>query len=287
MEYSYRINYILGVILLIMLSSCIQEDYDNCPDYGKYPVIFIDDDTNLQREDYRVIIKVFEQNKSSHVVTVNYIIRAGERELYSDKTLKLYPGYYTFKAIKSNNILNIKDDLLRMVNGYACLSIDLSEKIKKAPKNQLNMKFKLSNSLIRIACNMDKEAKNLFEIINVEISAPDDSNVFLNTITGKSNYSQEVTEYYDSCHLETEPYIYYYYSVPLVRSKYLNFKFTFKELSTRKVSSIYTRVFLSSDIEQGKVYDFHFDITPQDISYKITTIMDWETLVYDPQIHIN
>ena len=270
-----------------MLSSCIQEDYDNCPDYGKYPVILIDDDTNLQREDYRVIIKVFEQNKSSHVVTVNYIIRAGERELYSDKTLKLYPGYYTFKAIKSNNILNIKDDLLRMVNGYACLSIDLSEKIKKAPKNQLNMKFKLSNSLIRIACNMDKEAKNLFEIINVEISAPDDSNVVLNTITGKSNYSQEVTEYYDSCHLETEPYIYYYYSVPLVRSKYLNFKFTFKELSTRKVSSIYTRVFLSSDIEQGKVYDFHFDITPQDISYKITTIMDWETLVYDPQIHIN
>lgn len=270
-----------------MLSSCIQEDYGNCPDYGKYPVIFIDDDTNLHREDYRVIIKVFEQNNSSHVVTVNYIIRAGERELHSDKTLKLYPGYYTFKAIKSNNILNIQDDLLRMVNGYACLSIDLSEKIKKAPKNQLNMKFKLSNSLIRIACNMDKEAKNLFEIINVEISAPDDSNVFLNTITGKSNYSQEVTEYYDNCHLETEPYIYYYYSVPLVRSKYLNFKFTFKELSTQKVSSIYTRVFLSSDIEQGKVYDFHFDITPQDISYKITTIMDWETLVYDPQIHIN
>lgn len=42
--------------LIVLLSSCIKEDYGQCPDYGKYRVVFNDADNSKGKTDYNVLV---------------------------------------------------------------------------------------------------------------------------------------------------------------------------------------------------------------------------------------
>ncbi|MEA5005971.1 hypothetical protein SDC9_131214 [bioreactor metagenome] len=280
-------NYILGFLLTLTLSSCIKEEIDKCPDFGKYPVSFFDEDTSFTKMNQNVLLYVLRNRDTLHIKSLEYIITAGERELRSEGKFRLYPDLYSFKAIKSQNKMQLDDNHVKLKNGEAYTYASFIGKVSKSPDNKFGIRFGLFNSLIRVVCTLDVSDNSLFEITKVEISSPDDTSILLDIESGKCNYAQEVTDYYDSCTLENEPSVFYYYCVPIVRSRYIVFKISIKEHVSEKRNTLYSRAFLKTDIEQGKIYDFHFNVTPWSVIYKTTTILDWTTFIYNQILRLN
>lgn len=278
-------NNILATLLILTLAACIKEETDRCPYFGKYPVSFFDEDSSLKRNNQNVLFYITNKD-TSQAEFPGYTINAGERELKSDCMLRLFPGLYSFRAIKSHTKMNLEDKHVRLKNGEAYTYASFVGKVTKSPDNKFGIRFGLFNSLIRAVCTLDPSNDSIFEITKVEISSPDDTSILLDIENGKCNYAQEMTDYYDSCTIETDPTIFYYYCVPIIRSRYIVFKISIKECDSDKKNTLYSRAFLKTDIEQGKIYDFHFNVTPGSVVYKTTTILDWSTFINDRIIHI-
>jgi len=279
-------NNILATLLILTLTACIKEETDRCPDFGKYPVSFFDEDSSLKRNSQNVLLYITNNRDTSQAESPDYTINAGERVLKTNGKLRLYPGLYSFKAIKSHIKMNLEDKHVRLKNGEAYTYASFVGKVTKSPDNKFGIRFGLFNSLIRAVCTLDLSNGSIFEITKVEISSPDDTSILLDIENGKCNYAQEMTDYYDSCTIENDPSVFYYYCVPIVRSKYIVFKISIKECDSDKKNTLYSRAFLKTDIEQGKIYDFHFNVTPRSVVYKTTTILDWSTFIYDRIINL-
>lgn len=277
---------ILAALLFVTLSACIKEETGRCPDFGKYPVSFFDEDSSSKMDNHNVLLYITSNKDTSQKVLKDYTIDAGERELKSDCKFRLYPGLYSFKALKSHSKMNLEDKHVRLKNGEAYTYASLVGKVAKSPDNKFGIRFGLFNSLIRAVCTLDLSNDSIFEITGVEISSPDDTSILLDIENGKCNYAQEMTDYYDSCTIENDPSVFYYYCVPIVRSRYIFFKISIKECDSDKKNTLYSRAFLKTDIEQGKIYDFHFNVTPGSVVYKTTTILDWSTFINDQIVHI-
>ncbi|MCK9627431.1 MAG: hypothetical protein M0R37_02430 [Bacteroidales bacterium] len=279
-------NNLLVSLLFLTIVGCIKEDTNKCPFFGKYPVTFFDEDSSSSQYNQNVLLHITKNNDTLHIESPDYIINAGERELKTACQLHLYPGQYLFKAIKSQNKMSLDDKHVRLKNGEAYTYASFPGKISKSPDNKFGIRFGLFNSLIRVACTVgiNNDLNQNFEITKVEISSPDDTSILLDIENGKCNYAQEVTDFYDSCTIENDPFVFYYYCVPIIRSKYIVFKISIKECGSDKKSILYSRAFLKTDIEQGKIYDFHFNVTPWSIIYKTTTISDWSTFINN-QVH--
>ena len=273
--------------LIVLLSSCIKEDYEQCSDYGKYRVVFNDADNSKGKTDYNVLICPLEKGKVSFANAYQYYRMADSSLLRSERELKLFPREYSFKALLSQNQMMLAGSNVSLKTGVMYLFADSSASVIKAVLNNVSLRFTLANSLIRVICNFSENPISQYRISKVEISSADDNGIELNMLSGKCNSAQEVTDFYDECVREIDSNVFNYYCVPIVRAKYLNFKVFVEDISAKKTNVLFSRVFLNTDIEQGKVYDYRFDVTPFDIEFKTTSILDWNDYVHSTNISLN
>jgi len=275
-------------IFLISLLSCIKENYDSCVDYGKYRVIFYDIDSSYFRHSYNVIIYPIALKENIAQKACMYVRPADNNLLYSEKTLKLYPMDYAFKALMSRHEMNPDDDLVKLNNGEAYFFADCPGRIRKASENRVGLNFGLFNSLVRIICNLSHDSEGEYEISKVEITPPDNIGIILNINSGKCNYAQNVSDFYEECTFESNAgYIFIYYCVPIIKSNYLNFRVHVDNIVTKKATVLYAKAFLNKNIEQGKVYEFRFNVTPYDIVYKSSSVLDWSDYITATEFTFN
>ena len=273
--------------LIVLLSSCIKEDYEQCPDYGKYRVVFNDADNSKGKTDYNVLVCLLEKGKVNFTNAYQYYRLADSSLLRSERELKLFPMEYSFKALLSQNQMILAGSNVSLKTGAMYLFADSSASVVKAVRNKVSLRFTLANSLIRVICNFSENPISQYRISKVEISSPDDSGIELNMLSGRCNSAQEVTDFYEECVREIDLNVFNYYCVPIVKAKYLNFKVFVEDISANKINVLFSRVLLNTDIEQGKVYDYRFDVTPFDIEFKTTSILDWNDYVHTTNISLN
>ena len=273
--------------IIVLLSSCIKEDYEQCPDYGKYRVVFNDADNSKGKTDYNVLICPLEKGKVSFANAYQYYRMADSSLLRSERELKLFPREYSFKALLSQNQMMLAGSNVSLKTGVMYLFADSSASVIKAVLNNVSLRFTLANSLIRVICNFSENPISQYRISKVEISSADDNGIELNMLSGRCNSAQEVTDFYDECVRESDSNVFNYYCVPIVKAKYLNFKVFVEDISANKTNVLFSRVFLNTNIEQGKVYDYRFDVTPFEIEFKTTSILDWNDYVHNTNISLN
>lgn len=273
--------------IIVLLSSCIREDYEQCLDYGKYRVVFNDADNSKGKTDYNVLVCPLEKGKVNFINAWQYYRLADSSLLRSERELKLFPMEYSFKALLSHNQMILAGSDVSLKTGVMYLFADSSASVVKAVQNDVSLRFTLANSLIRVICNFSENSNSQYRISKVEISSPDDSEIELNMLSGRCNSVQEVTDFYDECVRENDSNVFNYYCVPIVKAKYLNFKVFVEDISANKTNVLFSRVFLNTDIEQGKVYDYRFDVTPFDIEFKTTSILDWNDYLHSTNISLN
>ena len=273
--------------IIVLLSSCIKEDYEQCPDYGKYRVVFNDADNSKGKTDYNVLICPLEKGKVSFANAYQYYRMADSSLLRSERELKLFPREYSFKALLSQNQMMLAGSNVSLKTGVMYLFADSSASVIKAVLNNVSLRFTLANSLIRVICNFSENPISQYRISKVEISSADDNGIELNMLSGRCNSAQEVTDFYDECVRESDSNVFNYYCEPIVKAKYLNFKVFVEDISANKTNVLFSRVFLNTNIEQGKVYDYRFDVTPFEIEFKTTSILDWNDYVHNTNISLN
>lgn len=265
----------IWIISAIVITSCINENYDLCPDYGKYRVLFYDMDDKKPLVDYFVCI-TDKNSINKGINTLNeYILPSGATLLKSDKVLKLYPGKYNFIALLSTDKMICLNKKIQLKNNSPYLYTDTSKTIIKQSYNDVILRFTLANSLIQIKCIIDNEYLSRYKISKVALSCPDDDGIFMDFTTGICNYSQTMSEFYEETLYNEQQDIFFIYCVPVVSSNYLNFKISIDDKYQKTENMLFCRIFLNTDISQGKVYQFRFNVTPFEIQYINTSISEW------------
>jgi len=274
-------------------SSCISEEYLECPDYGKYRVIFTTKDSLKMPEKMYMSLIYREQNNGLNLYgREQYIKPANKADFTSDKTLKLLPGNYRFYSLSGSEPLIFENGLCRMKNRVLYLYGDTLGRVVKSYGNRIELKYYPVNSLILAQCILDKELAIEYEIKDFAISAPDDSSVVINPENGSATSSGTITEFFDYFELSKDVNLFWYCCVPFRGGCYINFRITLvsKNLNLNegeeKIRVLRNRLFLNSDIEQGRVYKFTFDVSALEISCKSTTVSDWDEYESDGEIPV-
>lgn len=268
---NYRVltmgKFITVFVLMTVSFGCVKENLNLCPNWGKYRVLFYDKTTDRYSAEYNVVI---QDMAGSH----RYFRTPDSAQLKSDKVLKLFPGKYSFKALLSREPL---DAVSRPVikNGYQYMFADTSANIIKASINPVVLDFKLANSLIVVRCHFDAGHTESHQIARMEISCPDDDSVTIDMHTGLSNYAQTVSSFYEECLYDYKQESFYYYCVPVISGNYLNFKVYVRDKNDMSIKILLSRIFLNTNVEQGKAYLFRFNVTPYKIEYMTTSVIDW------------
>jgi len=253
-----------------------------CPDYGKYRVTFYEKSRLYERAAMNAIVIFKSVDRDENISGIIRFTRAsGDSVLKQEKPFRLYPGEYNFKAILTKSPIQYNNKMVKIKNKELHVMSDTIERISKQGENRVLLTFALSNSLIEVKCNLSPKYKELYEVGDIEISAPDDRDIFLDTESGICNYSQTITDYYDHFMYSESSDIFEYYCVPFIGGRYLNFRFKLyppyinEESENDQPIILQSRLFLNMDIAQGKVYRFTFDVTPYEINYLSTSVRDW------------
>lgn len=265
------------LILMGIVSGCVKENYDECPDWGKYRVLFYDKTSARERIDYNVIIHEISTDRTitqNNATSYRYVRTPDTTQLKSGKVLKLFPGDYSFNALLSRASLDV-ESTPGMRNGHQYLFADTTAQIIKAGINPVELDFQLANSLIVVKCHFDTGYAESHQIFKIEISCPDDDFVAIDMLTGLSNYAQTVSSFYEECLYDDKQESFYYYCVPVINGNYLNFKVYVRDNNDMSVKTLLSGIFLKANIEQGKAYLFQFNVTPYEIEYMTTTVIDW------------
>jgi len=270
------------VISLLSANSCIKENYSICPDYGKYRITFCQRSGIEQKAAMNAIVIYNSVDREGSSSGVCRFTRApGDSMLNQEKPLRLYPGDYNFKAFLTKGAIQFNNNMVKIKNRELHVMADTIERVSKRGENRVLLTFVLSNSLIEVKCNLDPKYKNLYQVYDVEMSAPDDRDIFLDTESGCCNYSQSITEFYDYFLYSEISDIFEYYCVPFLGGCYLNFRFRLCPLNVDEDSVseqtiiLQSRLFLNMEISQGRAYRFTFDVTPYEINYLSTSVRDW------------
>ncbi len=279
---SFKTPIIATLISLLSANSCIKENYSICPDYGKYRVTLYEKSRLNQKAEMNAIVIYSSVNSDNSLNGINRFTRApGDSILKQEKPFRLYPGEYTFKAFLTKDSIQYNNKMVKIKNQELHVMADTIERVTKRGENRVLLTFVLSNSLIEVKCNLDPKYKDLYQVCEVEMSAPDDKDIFLDTESGNCNYSQKITEYYDYFLYSDISDIFEYYCVPFLGGCYLNFRFRLYPVNEDEDSEndetiiLQSRLFLNMEISQGKAYRFTFDVTPYEINYLSTSVRDW------------
>ncbi len=255
-------------VLIIISSGCVGEDLGSCPDWGKYRVLFYDKNPDRNEAVYNVVI---QYGTGYH----RYVRTLDTTRLISDNLLKLLPGKYSFKALLSRTqIETVRRPAIK--NGFSYLFADTSANIVKTAFNHVVLDLKLANSMIVVKCHFDAGHNESHQIIKIEVSGPDDDSVKIDMFTGLSNYAQTISSFYEECLYDIKQDSFYYYCVPVICGNYLNFRIYIRDTNDMSIKVLLSRIFLNTSVGQGKVYIFHFNVTPYKIEYMTTSVIDWE-----------
>ncbi len=278
-----RVQLISALLLLAIVTSCVKEIYTNCPDYGKYKVLFYNKRGSAVRGEMNGAI-LYRDNTglSDENGTYECLLKEDSSTILTDRRVRLFPGEYRFCSIirttESKNIM----DIVKMKNRDLHMFADEVDRIIKSGENRVVFEYRIVNSVIEARCTLDESFSEEYYIYDLEISAPDDTDILLDMESGVCNYSTRITEFYDHFRYVEERDIFEYFCVPLISGNFLNFRITIKREQTgdiREVSDdiiLKTRLYLISNIEQGKITRFSFNVTPHEIKYLSTTVEDWK-----------
>ncbi len=274
---------LVGIILLcFQIASCVSEDYLSCPDFGKYRVTFSSGDSlKFPEKMYMSLIYKEQSNDMSLQGSGQYVKEADKSCFTSEKILKLPPGEFRFSSLSCSSPLIVENGMSKMYNGELYLFSDSVGRVVKRYENSVKLNYSPVNSLILAQCILDNELAKYYEIRDFAISAPDDTNVRINHTNGLVSGSGSITDYFDHFRLSIDGTLFRYYCVPFRGGCYLNFRITLSLKTPNtveekdKILILLNHLFLKSDIEQGKVYKFTFEVSALEINCKSTTVTDW------------
>lgn len=268
--------------LVLSANSCIKENYSMCPDYGKYRITLYERSGVEKKAAMSAIVIYNSVERESSSSGICSLTKApGDSLLKQERPLRLFPGVYNFKAFLTKGPIQYNNKMVKIKNQELHVMADTIERVSKLGENRVLLTFVLSNSMIEVKCNLDPKYKDLYQVYDVEMSAPDDRDIFLDTESGSCNYSQTITEYYDYFLFSEISEIFEYYCVPFLGGCYLNFRFKLcpvdvdEDRESDGTIMLQTRLFLNMDINQGKAYRFTFNVTPYEINYLSTSVRDW------------
>jgi hypothetical protein len=276
------------------VTSCVKESYVNCPDYGKYRVLFYDKNEDGERREMRGAI--FYKNidtPTTEVGVYSCSLKDESPSVITERVVRLYPGLYRFYSVLRTKQLDNIMDIVKMKNLDLYMITDVVERVTKSGENRVMFEYCFANSMIEAKCTMDQEFMEEYYIYDFELSAPDDTDILLNLDSGICNYATQITDFYDHFRYNGKKDLFEYLCVPVLSGNFLNFKITIKRESPQMGSEISdsivlkTRVYLLSNIEQGKITRFHFNVTPHEISYLSTTVEDWKDYEQEEDISLN
>lgn len=288
------LGYMAGITLLcFQISSCINEDYLSCPDFGKYRVTFIcRDSVKFPAKMYMSLI-YRDESSVLNLSGIERYVKDEERSRFtSDKSLKLPPGDFRFSSLSCTAPLEVENGVCKMSNRELYLFADTLGRVIKLYENSIKFNYYPVNSFILAQCILDNDLAKEYEIRDFAISAPDDSNVRIDHENGIASYSESITDYFDHFQTNSDGTLFRYYCVPFRGGCYVNFRITLalKTLNTDegkdKQRVLLNHLYLKSEIEQGKIYKFVFEVSALEINWKSTTISDWNEYLFDGEIPV-
>lgn len=285
---------ISGIILLgFQMISCVSEDYLSCPDFGKYRVTFSTvDSLRFPEKMYMSLIYKEESNLINLNGSGEFVKDACKAGFTSEKILKLPPGDFRFSSLSCTSPLIIENGMCKMFNGKLFLFADTLGRVVKRYENSVKLNLYPVNSLILAQCILDNDLAKEYEIKDFAISAPDDSNVLINQGNGVASYSDSITDFYDHFELSSDGTLFRYYCVPFRGGCYVNFRITLALRNSNTAEGkdairvLLNRLYLKSDIEQGKLYRFTFEVSALEINCKSTSVSDWTDYQFDGEIPV-
>jgi len=257
----------------LQILSCIKENFNNCPNWGKYKVSFYDS-SNIKCNSINYMILLYNGIDSTPAPILNsYFVLPDSFSINSPNILKLFPGEYNFCALLSSQELFLTDKI-KLQNGLKYFYANRESKIRKSPLNRVGLFFNLANSMIIVKCTVDSVLDNC-KISKIEISPPQEKDALLNIATGKCSYEQCTTLFFENALYNQKETEWVYYCNPTIAGTDLTFKITLSNSIDPIDKTLFIKVFLEKGLEQGMVNRFYLNVTPHNIEYISSTIIDW------------
>lgn len=276
------INYITASIIVLLSQSCIKENFNNCPDWGKYKVAFYDS-SSVECLSLNYVTLLYNGVDSiSSPLFKKYFLTPYSPLIDSPSVLKLFPGSYNFCALLSNEevILNKR---VRLKNGFRYFYANTKNKIEKSALNKVPLIFNLANSMVVIKCSLDSNLNNC-TVEQIAISPPEEKNAQLDISNGLCEYESHTTEYFENTTYHSNGQEWIFYCNPTVPGNDLIFKVTLQDIKSSTPKTLITKIFLETGLEQGKVYRFYLNVTPYKVEYMSSTITDWTDYFHTEEI---
>lgn len=278
------IKYIVVITILLLIQSCIKESFNSCPDWGKYKVGFYSS-SNKQHDSANDIIILYNGiDSSKSPILYRSSLLLDTSYIGSTNLLKLFPGKYSFCALLAQESLALTD-IIKFKNGLRYLYAGSNSIVKKSPLNKVGLFFNLANSMVGVKCYLDSSLHN-YTISQLEISPPEEKNAHFKISNGMCSYEQCTTDFYDNAIYDNTELEWIYYCNPIVPGNDLRFRITLLDNTNKVHIMLTTKVFLSTGLEQGKVYRFHLNVTPSKIEYISSTIIDWIDYIHHEDIEL-
>lgn len=277
-----HLKHTLIFILSLSFSSCIKENYSNCPNWGKYKIQFYDI-SHIECNSINYITLLYKGVDSLHAPLLKRYIHTSDSLLIdSSGILRLFPGRYHFNALLCSEkaLLN---NMVAIKNGVRYLYATTISPIVKSPENRVGLNFQLSNSMIAVKCSLEKSLES-YIISQVELTPPEEKCALLNIIDGKCGYENCFSSFFEHTLYNKLNKEWFYYCNPTKAGNFLSFKITIIDTIENHKKTIFSKVFLERGLEQGRVNRFNLNVTPHKIEYLSSTIIDWTDYNKYPEI---
>lgn len=268
--------------LLTLLYSCISESFDDCPDYGKYRVLFTD--TSLQIPAHQLYLKIrYLSNGLLQESYEEFSYEASNKLFNSNNGLKLSPGSYQFFTLASSQMVT-KEAPERMRNGHIYLRGVGHANIIKSPLNRVFISHKLFNSLITFQCN---SSINLSEsVLQLGITPPLEDYGQIDLLTGNCEYERGVSYFIEELLYDKSEGLWYYYCNPILPGVKIVVRIVLQNLQEYTTKEVSIPLFLESGLMQGMRHNYLIDISANQIDIISSGIEEWEEIDNEKIINI-
>ena len=268
---------------LMLACSCIGENYDNCPDYGKYLVLFKDSSCCHDMSSGYMNLYYSEQDGKCTPSGVIFQYNGHDTIYHPGENFKLYPGEYHMTTIVCSSAINYEQKK-PFENGYRYLYHRGVHNIQKKRENIIVLEHKLANSMLVVKCVNESDFDHC--ITNIKITPPVEQDAILGIQDGRCSCEQDVGLFLEPMYHDNDSDSWYYYCNPLVPGKDIVLEITLADTTEYSSKSLYTRVFMESGLEQGKIHTLHIGVSSNEIGVVLSGITNWEDQYHNPIISL-
>lgn len=268
-----------------LFTSCVKENYDACPDWGKYRVQFFD---TLIRSNETLNVIVASKSQDNHLHMLGSFLKIdGTDLLQSQNVTRLLPGKYDFNTIMTADEVIKTGTSVTVRNGKPYFYSHTNDSIVKAEYNKVYLKYNLANVLLQFKCVLRSEYTARYTIVNFRITQPIDNEIYCNLTNGVMNYSASTSEFFDESNYTANDDLFYNYVVPVLKSNYINIEVTLLDNYVNTQKKLFTRIYLNTDLVQGYVYKYGLDVTPNAVNHTTSTLKNWNDYIHNTDIQLN